>query len=116
MQAGVSVLGGILGGLFGRKAGLGSITRGSSAIGKATSAYKQHQDVANADAKIATIEGEIETLRSELEAEIAKITAAYDPAALTLETESLKPTKTNVKVDNVALLWLPCDARGERAW
>jgi hypothetical protein len=116
MQAGVSVLGGILGGLFGRKAGLGSITRGSSAIGKATSAYKQQQDVANADAKIATIAGEIESLQAELEAEIAKITVAYDPAALTLETESLKPTKTNVKVDSVALLWLPCDARGERAW
>jgi hypothetical protein len=116
MQAGASVLGGILGGLFGRKVGLGSITRGSSAIGKATSAYKQHQDVANADAKIATIAGEMETLQSELEVEISKITAAYDPAALVLETEALKPTKTNVKVETVALLWLPCDGRGERAW
>ena len=116
MQAGVSVLGGILGGLFGRKAGLGSITRGSSAIGKATSAYKQHQDVANADAKVAGITGEIEALQAELEAEVSKITAAYDPAVLTLETESLKPAKSDVKVETVALLWLPCDARGERAW
>jgi hypothetical protein len=116
MQAGVSVLGGILGGLFGRKAGLGSITRGSSAIGKATSAYKQHQDVANADAKVTGITGEIEALQAELEAEVSKITAAYDPAVLTLETESLKPAKSDVKVETVALLWLPCDARGERAW
>jgi hypothetical protein len=116
MQAGVSVLGGLLGGLFGRKAGLGSITRGSSAIGKATGAYKQHQDVANADAKVGTISSEIETLQAEMEAEIAKITSAYETSALTLETESLKPTKTDVKVETVALLWLPCDARGERAW
>ena len=35
LQAGVSVLGGVLGALFGRKAGLGSITRGSAAITKA---------------------------------------------------------------------------------
>jgi hypothetical protein len=116
MQAGVSVLGGILGGLFGRKAGLGSITRGSSAIGKATSAYKQHQDVANADAKIAGITGEIEAIQAEFEAGVSKITASYDTAALALETESIKPTKSDVKVETVALLWLPCDARGERAW
>ena len=116
MQAGVSVLGGLLGGLFGRKAGLGSITRGSSAIGKATSAYKQHQDVANADAKIAGIMGDIEAIRAELEAEVAKITGAYDPAALTLETESLKPTKSDVKVETVALLWLPFDGRSGRLW
>ena len=116
MQAGVSVLGGILGGLFGRKVGLGSLTRGSSAIGKATSAYKQRQDVANADAKIDGITSEIEALQAELNAEIGKITESYDPAALALETESLKPTRTNVKVDQVALLWLPFDARGERAW
>jgi hypothetical protein len=109
MQAGVSVLGGILGGLFGRKVGMGTLTRGSSAIGKATNAYKQHQDVANADAKISAISGEMETLQKELDAELAKITAAYEPSALTLETESLKPTKSDVKVDQVALLWLPCN-------
>jgi hypothetical protein len=116
MQAGVSVLGGILGGLFGRKIGIGSLTRGSSAIGKATTAYKQHQDVATADAKIAGIIGEIATIRAELEAAVSKITSAYDPAALALETESLKPAKSDVKIDSIALLWLPCDARGERAW
>jgi len=107
MQAGVSVLGGLLGGLFGRKAGLGSITRGSSAIGKASSAYKQHQDVANADAKLAAVNAEIEALQSELEAEIEKISSSYEPDALAIETETLKPTKTDVKVDRAALLWLP---------
>ncbi|MBC7979011.1 MAG: ATP-binding protein [Armatimonadetes bacterium] len=116
MQAGVSVLGGILSGLFGRKAGLGSITRGSSAIGKATSAYKQHQDVSNAGAKITALNTEIETLQAELEAEISKISESYETAALTLETESLKPAKTDIKIEAIALLWLPCDARGERCY
>jgi hypothetical protein len=116
MQVGVSILGGILGGLLGRKAGLGSITRGSAAITKATNAYKQSQDVTNANAKIAAITSDIETMQADLTAEIAKITEAYDPATLTLETESIKPTKSEIHVDQVALLWLPFDARGERAW
>jgi hypothetical protein len=107
MQASVSVLGGLLGGLFGRKAGLGSITRGSAMIGRATSAYKQHQDVANADAKIAGISDEIEAIQSAFEADIAEISASYDPDALALETDVIKPMKTNIDVEKVALLWLP---------
>ena len=116
MQAGVSVLGGILGGLLGRKAGLGSITRGSSAIGKATSAYKQQQDVSNATAKVEGVNAEIRAIQTELEAELAKIAASFDPQSLPLETETLKPTRTDVKVVLVALLWLPHDSRNERAW
>jgi hypothetical protein len=116
MQAGVSVLGGILGAVFGRKAGLGSITRGTSSIGKATGAYKQHQDVANAESKVEGVTEEIAAIQAELEAGIQKLTESFDPSTLTLETESIKPSKTDVKVQSVALLWLPCDGRGEKAW
>ncbi len=113
MQAGISVLGGILGAVFGRKSG---ITTASSSIGKATGAYKQRQDVANAEAKIEGVSEEIETIKSELEAGITKLTESYDAASLPMETESIKPAKTDVKVQTVALLWLPCDGRGENAW
>jgi hypothetical protein len=116
MQAGVSVLGGILGAFFGRKSALGSLTRGTSSIGKATAAYKQHEDVANADAKVEGIITEITAAKAELEAAIAKITESFNPASLPLESESIKPTKSDVKVQTVALLWLPCDARGENVW
>jgi DNA-binding FrmR family transcriptional regulator len=116
MQAGVSVLGGILGAVFGRKAGLGAITRGTSSIGKATGAYKQHQDVANAEARVEGVTGEIEAIQKELETGISKLTETYDSNSLPLETESIKPTKTDVKVQCVALLWLPCDERGDKAW
>ena len=116
MQAGVSVLGGIFGAFFGRKSGIGSLAKGTSAIGKATGAYKQHEDVATADAKVEGIMAEMEAATVELEAGISKLTESYDPAALVLETESIKPAKTDVKVESVALLWLPCDERGEKAW
>jgi hypothetical protein len=115
MQAGVSVLGGILGSIFGRKSGLGSISRGTSAIGKATSAYKQHQDVSTAGAKVEGIEGEIQALQEKLETEIAEISGSFDPSSLPLEIQILKPAKTDVKVQKVALLWLPQDARGGKA-
>jgi hypothetical protein len=116
IQMGASVLGGVLSGLFGRKLSASTLSRGSSAVGKATSAFKQSQDVATAERAIAELQSQIDAARQELEAEVEKIAAALDPATLPLETESLSPTRTNVRVLQVALLWLPFDSRGGRAW
>jgi len=106
MQAGVSVLGGLLGGLLGRKMNMTTLSRGSTAIGRATSAYKQHQDVAMAGERVEDLAREMETLRAELEAEVNRLAEEYDISNLKLETEILKPTKTNVKVQQAALLWI----------
>jgi hypothetical protein len=110
MQAGVSILGGLLGGLMGRK------RSASAALSRGTSAYKQHQDVVAAEDKVETVQEQIDGLNRQLETEIAGLSRSYDPTELVLETESLKPTRTGVRVDSIALLWLPCDGRGERAW
>jgi hypothetical protein len=111
MQAGVSVLGGLLGGLLGRKMNMTTLSRGSAAIGRTTSAYKQQQDVAMADARVEDLARDMETMRAEQEAEIQRVAEQYDVSNLKLETETLKPTKTNVKVEAVALLWLADDRR-----
>ncbi len=107
MQAGISVLGGILKSIFGRKSGMGSIIRGSgsSSVTKATSAYKQHKDVANAEAKVDGLEDEVKAINADMEKEIAAISDSYDPSKLSLEKETLKPTRADVKVERVGLLW-----------
>lgn len=107
MNAGLAILGGIVKGLFGRKSGMGSILRGSgsSSVTKATSAYKQHKDVANAEAKVDGLEEEVKAINSEMEQEIAAIGESYDPSKLPLESETIKPTRTDVKVERVGLLW-----------
>lgn len=116
MQAGASVLGGLLGAFLGRKSRSSVVSKGSSALGKATSAFKQSQDVANAEAKVESVTGEITKIREDLEAEVLKLTDTYDASRLSLETETLKPTRADVKVQLVALLWLPYDSRGDKAW
>ena len=107
VNAGISVLGGILTSIFGRKSGFGSIsrTRSSSTVTKATTAYKQHRDVANAEAKIEGIEEEIEVIEKELEKGLAEITKSFDPSELALEKETIKPTRSDVRVERVGLLW-----------
>jgi hypothetical protein len=106
MQAGISVLGGLLGGLLGRKSSF-STRRAGSSVSRATSAYKQHQDVGVAADKVTAVRDEMARLEQEAAAETERIAAAFDPAALALETLTLKPTRTGVQVDEVALLWVP---------
>jgi len=106
VQAGISILGSVLGGLFGRKSG-GSAR---SSVSRGASAYKQHKDVGVAEDKVEAVQEDIELLEKETAAEIEKIKEEYQTESLELETVTLKPTRTNVKVDSVALLWRPEDS------
>jgi len=103
VNAGASVMGGILKAVFGRKVGLGGTTSGS--ITKTTSAYKQHRDVANAEGKIAGLQQEMAAITQEMDAGLAEIERNYDAATITLEKETLKPRRTDVVVERVGLVW-----------
>jgi hypothetical protein len=116
MKAGVSIVGGILGALMGRKSGLGTISRGSTAINRSTTAMNRSRTVATSATRVESLREEIAQVGQEMEDEIAKIADSFDPQSLTLETETLRPTRTNVRVTRVGLLWLPLTSDGHPAW
>jgi hypothetical protein len=116
VQAGTSILGGILGALLGRKSGIGTIARSGTAVSRSTTAYTRGKSVEVSKAKVDSIHAEIAEIQSEHEAEVKEVSSSFDPQALELESESLKPTRTNVRVDRVALLWMPYTGSGHPAW
>lgn len=103
LNAGVSVFGGILKAVFGRKVGIGGTTSGS--ITKTTSAYKQHRDVGNAQDKIVGIVGERQAIEREMQEGLAEIERNYDASSIHVEKETLKPRRTDVMVERVGLAW-----------
>jgi hypothetical protein len=111
IDAGMSVLGSLLGGILG-----GRRRSAATAVSRSSRAYQQHRDVAAAEKKVEAVDEDIVELKEELEEDIAELSEQFDPQSLELETETLKPTRTNVEVDEVALLWLPYDAQGGKAW
>jgi len=111
VDAGMSVLGSLLGGLFG-----GRRSSASTAVKRSSRAYQQHRDVSAAEDKVEAVQEDILQLEEDLKADIAELRESFDPSALELETEVLKPTRANVDVEEVALLWLPYDADGRPAW
>jgi hypothetical protein len=119
MAAGMSILTGVLGALFGgkkRAASMGTLTRGKSVLTSASGAYKQGKDVTAAEQKIALIQEEVATLERQAQEEMDRISAAFETGALTLTTEIIKPTRADVKVESVGLLWLPYDRGSHAAW
>jgi hypothetical protein len=97
----------VLGALFGRK------TFSASTIGRATTAVrgvgrssKEAQDVARAKDNVGSVQRQMEELDAALQAEIASLDATYHPATEPLGTISLKPKRTGVQVQLVALVWV----------
>ena len=109
-QAGASVLGKLLGGLFG-----GRKSR-SSSINSATRAMKQRRDVKIAKDKVENYERDLQELEDELAQEISELEEKFDASRTTLEPEPIKPYKKDIDVRAVSLLWLPYNDEGQPVW
>ena len=97
----------MLGALFGRKtlsaSTLGRATTAARGVGRAS---KEAQDVTRAKENVGSVQAQMTELDAELQAEIAALEATYHPATEPLETISLKPKRTGIQVQLVALVWV----------
>jgi hypothetical protein len=97
---------GILGALMGRKTfSATNITRAAQAVRSAGRATKEYGDVARAGEAIERIDQQIAELNSQFETEIAALESKLDPAAEVFETVIVRPKKTGITVQLVALGW-----------
>jgi hypothetical protein len=93
----------VAGALFGRK--LGSVTnvrRARETARSASRASREHQDIARAEAEIKAQKEKLSGLEAELAERLAALAAAVEPE---LETISIAPRKSDVRVTRLALAW-----------
>ncbi|MER3424953.1 MAG: ATP-binding protein, partial [Nitrospiraceae bacterium] len=116
IQTVISVGATLLGALMGRK------TISASTLGRATTAargagrvFKEAKDVSQARETVEALQQQLRDLEAQLNSETELLTAATDPQTERLETIILKPTKTNISTQLVALTWVPywLDAQGK---
>ena len=111
----------LLGAFFGRKAvsvsTLGRATTAARGVGRT---MKEQQDIGRAAESVEALQAQLAELESELQAETQALEAKVDAQNEALETISIKPKKTNISVQLVALAWTPFwrDQSGETssAW
>ena len=106
LQTAISVGATLVGALLGRKA------ISASTIGRATTAargvgrtLKESEDIARAKETVAAIEAQRKQLDADFAAETAALDASNDAATETLVKITVKPTKTNITVKLVGLVW-----------
>jgi hypothetical protein len=110
LQTAISFGATLLGAFMGRKA------ISTSTIGRATTAargvgrtMKEAGDVQRAGETVQELQAQLADLEQQVQAETQAVAAKYDTGALQLQTVSLKPKKTQITVQLVALVWKPAE-------
>lgn len=110
MQAGASIVGSLLGGLFG-----GRRSRKSTFSG-AQRAMQQQGDVRRAKQKVDIYERDLKELEDDLSRDIEELERELNAAKTGLERERIAPYKKDIEVREVSILWLPFNDRDEPLW
>jgi hypothetical protein len=99
LSVGGSVLGALLGGRRGALSGASSAAR---RLGRIT---KERADVEHAESDARSLREQGAALEAELEEEIAALGSQYDPATIGIETVTVRPRKSDLAVEDLALVW-----------
>ncbi len=121
MQTAISFGATLLSALTGRKAvsasSLGKATTAARGVGRS---MEQRQDVTRANETVTALQAQLADLQKQFEEEAAALSSKIDPTTEDLETLIIKPKKTDISVQLVALVWAPFwqDASGvmTQAW
>jgi len=97
----------VIGALFGRKTfSAGTLSKAGTAARGVGRSMKESQDVSRAQENKAAVEAQLQEIETSLQAEIAGIEASHSPQTEPLETLALKPKRTGIQVQLVALTWV----------
>lgn len=91
----------ILGALFGKP----TPSKIGTAISKGSRALKERGDVSRAEEKVVQVQEEIEALSLEVEEKVNAIADKYNVDNCIIESFSIKPKKTDITIEVVALVW-----------
>jgi len=108
LQTTISVGATVLGALFGRRvASVGTVGRATTAARGVGRAAREKEDVERAQRDIAALQQQLADLEGTFQRETAALEAVADPAGIDLTEEVIRPRKTDITVNRVALHWLP---------
>ena len=108
VQTAVSVGATILGAIFGRKTmSAGTIGRATTSMRGAGRISREKQDIERALREVQVVKEKLEALEEEFQAEIASLSADFQPEELVLQEILIRPRKTDIAIDKFALIWTP---------
>jgi hypothetical protein len=121
LQTAISFGATLLTSFLGRKrASMSTLGRATTAARGVGRSMKEANDVDRAADNVAVVTQRLEDLEAEFKAETESLERSFDPQTEQLDKVSLKPTKANINVSLLTLVWAPYrhDAQGpvQPAW
>ncbi|NOX57614.1 MAG: ATP-binding protein [Planctomycetes bacterium] len=114
LQTAVSFGATILGALFGRKkASVGNVGRAASTLRSAGRAARERGDVARAAENVKALQQQLIDLDATFTEEMEEVRASADVDTLEFEELTLRPRKSDISVDTLALAWTPYVVRAD---
>jgi hypothetical protein len=107
LQTAISIGGTVLGAFLGRKKGLGSLGRATTAARGVGRAVQQSGDVKRAEETVGALRSQLDALEVQFQEDANALAAAADPMTEQLTKVTIKPKKTDISVQLVALAWAP---------
>ena len=107
VQTAISVGATVLGALFGRRmTSVGSLGRATTAMRGAGRTMREHGEIGQAQESAEAVRGQIADLETELKSEIEVLQSDAEPKT---EEIAVRPRKTDIVVERLALAWIPAD-------
>lgn len=103
-----------------KKVSASSLGRATTAVRGASRAMKEAGDVNRSKESLEVYQADLKELEQAFQAESETLSARFDPASAPLETLSIRPTKQDIQVKALVLVWMPHfekpDGSREAAW
>ena len=120
LQTAISFGATLLSSFMGRKrANMSTLGRATTAVRGVSRSMREADDVDRAEDNVAAVTQRLADLEADFKAETDTLERSFDPQAEQLDKVSLKPTKANINVKLLTLVWAPYsnDAQGPKpAW
>ena len=92
---------------MGRGVTKGTISQTGTSIRRASRIGRESQTSSQAEEESEMYQKELNDLQAHLQQDIAQVTASYDPQTVKLETVKVRPRKSDITVEKIALIWWP---------
>jgi hypothetical protein len=107
-QAAISIGATLLGAFTGRKKISSSVLGKASTAARGVSRSMEAQsDITRAKDTVEALQQQFNDLQAQFDEEVNALTSKIDPSTEALETVVIKPKKTDISVQLVALVWMP---------
>lgn len=99
----------MLGAFFKKKITKGTITEANTSIRKIGRMTKDSQSASQAEEEYNNLRQQLNDLQTQMQDEISRIPVIIDPQSLNIEKLEIRPRKSDISVEKIAIIWWPVE-------